>query len=121
MTVGGTRNAHGCIYFRTTRAFAHLAADRALGSGRRSDGGPRIVQIAHEMDDRDLTARGSQSCPDLQDASGVRAHDDVRPRGEDRGDLRALKLVRDLRMRDVVDTRAAAAPLRIGDREVNVR
>src|SRR5687767_14832585 len=62
------------------------------------------------MDDGNIPAGFGQPRAQLQDAARIRAHDHVGRGGEDRLHLLPLQLARDLRMREVVDPRAAATP-----------
>src|SRR6267142_5981768 len=112
MAVCGTTDTHRCVYFRTNRLVCGgcRAGERwALGERR------GVVQKARQMDHLDIRARRAKARGHLQDAPRIRAHDDIRPRVEDPRDLVALEGLRDVRMREVVDARAAAAPLGIPD------
>src|SRR5258706_9141660 len=118
MTVGGSRNTHWYVYFRTKMARARTGrtAPRSAHFGPLALGErPRIVQKPHQMHHGYLGARRSKPGDDLQDAAGIRAHDDVRTRRDDRRDLLALQLLRDVRLGQVVDAGATTAALGVGD------
>src|SRR5438105_8730755 len=109
MPVGGSGNTHWYNYFRTKRdrAWARRLPARlrakTLGEGR------RIVQKAHEMDHRHIRTGAPEPGRELQDASRIRAHDEVRTGLEDASDLVPLQLHRDVRVREVVDPGTSAA------------
>lgn len=67
------------------------------------------------MDHGHAGTRRSKPRDYLQDAAWIRAHNDIRPRSNDRRDLLALQLPRDLGLREVVDPGATAAAFGIGD------
>src|SRR5256885_6769281 len=94
VAVGATRNAH------SVALFSHIAAPlcRSRSGGLPSaQAGAGIVQKAHQMHDWNTRPGRAQSRGHLQDAPGVGRDHDVRTGREDRGDLLALELARDLR------------------------
>src|SRR5437867_1394518 len=118
VTVGGSRNTHWYVYFRTKTARARTdrtapcsARFQALALGERL----RSVQKAHQVHYRDARTGLAQPRRDLQDAAGIRADNDIRPRREYRGDLLPLELLRDGGLRHVVDPCTPAAAFGIGD------
>src|SRR5438045_198631 len=113
VAVGATRNAHSVALFSH---IAGLLCRPRSGRLRSAQAGAGIVQKPHQMHHWDLRARGAQPRRDLEDAARVGRDDEVGARGEDRRDLLALQLGRDVRMRQVVDARAAATPFRVVDR-----
>src|SRR6266542_3124173 len=113
VTVGATRNAHSVGLFSHIAGLLCRLRSLALGSAQ---AGARIVQNPHQMHHRHVGPRRAQTRRHLEDAAGVRRDHDVRPRHEDRRDLLALQFSCDLGVRQVVDARAPAAALGVGDR-----
>ena len=84
-----------------------------LGVARHREVG--IIQKTSEVHDARARAGGAQTGRYLEDAARVRAHDHVRRGVDDLAHLVLLQLPRDLRVGQVVNTGAPAAPLGVFD------